>query len=673
VSIDVGSTLGDYEVLAELGAGGVGRVYKVRHSITGRIEAIKVLLPDQAHNEEQVERFLREVKVQANLSHPNVAAVLNAFQSKEGLVMVMEFVEGQSLDKIIAQGKPSLERTLDFASQALSALQYAHESGVIHRDVKPENILITPSSLLKVTDFGLAKTAADARLTATGAALGSLYYMSPEQVNGVTTLDARTDVYSIGAVLYELAVGRRPFAGDYPFELMRAHVEQEPQPPSEIDPSLPQALSDVILKALSKRPEDRFTSAQEFLDAMESARTPQRDEAAAVSVPITTDQIEPTGRTAGRRTLAAAAVGLFAVLAVLAVRQSWAPDPTQTVAVPSGSHGLLRKLITRDAVRAISFSSDTEFAATLADDGAVEVWELSTGARRTVLEGADADSPALALSPDGGKIAFQASNGQLIIRSIEFTEDSVLGADGQASSAAFSPDGLFFAAALGDTTSVWGFTDSDQSAPIQSHSADATAVSFGSTGAFLASALREPFVLVYGPRHDERPLRLPMPGGARSVAFGSSDSLLGAVGGDGVRVWNSAGGEELNRSELPGDPLAVAITQLRRCMVLTFSGQSAQIWDATSEVEVSSFLHDHEVEAGAMTADGRLVATATSAGDLWVWKADAAWQRPAAKGRKNFLRRAAGVFGVGKKRESDEGSRDLWRPRDGPEQSAPAP
>lgn len=348
VSVDVGSTVGDYEVLARLGAGGVGEVFKVRHSITGRIEAIKVLLPDHAQDGAQVDRFLREVKIQANLSHPNVASVLNAFRAGKELVMVLEFVEGESLDKIIARGRLPLKNALSFAFQALSALTYAHAAGVTHRDVKPENMLVTARGVLKVTDFGLAKTATDPRLTATGDTLGSLYYMSPEQVKGVGALDARTDIYSMGVVLYELITGVRPFGDEHPYELMKAHVEQQPQPPVELDPSLPQTLNDAVLKAMEKKPEARFESAAQFGRAVEAATRARLR--AGVTIPKSKADGKATGRQpaqdsriirpanegsafSGVRRLAALAavfVALVALLAWLVQRR----DPKETVAAP---------------------------------------------------------------------------------------------------------------------------------------------------------------------------------------------------------------------------------------------------------------------------------------------------------------------------------------------------
>jgi len=262
--IDVGSQVGDYDVLEKLGAGGVGRVYKVRHRITGRIEALKVLLPARSLDEESRERFLREVRVQANLEHANIASVLTAFESEDGLVLVMELVEGESLGEYLEHGRLALDEQLSYATQALSGLAYAHSRGVIHRDIKPENLLIGPSKTLKITDFGLAKTITDISLTATGTPKGSVYYISPEQIRAAEPVDQRADIYSMGVVLYQLTTGRRPFRGSQAFELMRAHLEQQPVPPSEVDASIPPALSQAILKALAKDPNDRFASAEEF-------------------------------------------------------------------------------------------------------------------------------------------------------------------------------------------------------------------------------------------------------------------------------------------------------------------------------------------------------------------------------------------------------------------------
>lgn len=272
MSINVGETVGEYEVLERLGSGGVGRVYKVRHRITGRLEAMKVLLPNHEENPEQTERFLREVKLQARLTHPNIAGVLNAFRHGPNLVMIQELVPGHSLAALIAAHPIGLDLALDYASQALAALAFAHDHGVIHRDVKPENMIVTQDGLLRVTDFGLAKTAGDERLTESGTPVGSLYYMSPEQVKGKAPVDGRTDVYAMGGVLYELATGRRPFDGEHSFAFMLAHLEQDPQPPIELAPGIPERLSNAILRAMRKEPEERFATASEMRQEIEAVR-----------------------------------------------------------------------------------------------------------------------------------------------------------------------------------------------------------------------------------------------------------------------------------------------------------------------------------------------------------------------------------------------------------------
>lgn len=266
----IGDTVGDYKLVGLAGAGAVGRVFKVEHAVTGRVEAMKVLLENQKHTPEQEMRFRREVQVQARLSHPNIASVHNAFWVNGDLVMVMEFVEGESLDALLKRGRVPIRKSIDYCCQALEALTYAHSHGVTHRDIKPANMIVTPDGVVKLTDFGLAKTLAEPSLTQSGTVLGSIAYMAPEQVRGREDLDAATDIYSCGVVLYELVTGTRLFENANAFALMWAHVEQTPEPPETRNPSVTPRLSRNILKALAKEPRERFASAAEFRQALSS-------------------------------------------------------------------------------------------------------------------------------------------------------------------------------------------------------------------------------------------------------------------------------------------------------------------------------------------------------------------------------------------------------------------
>jgi len=272
MSFEVGTRIGDYEIVSILGAGGMGKVFKVRNVISDRIEAMKVLLPDLEHEPELADRFMREIKVQASLQHPNIATLHTALRVDNQLLMLMELVEGVTLDQRLHQGPIPLANGVDYISQVLSALGYAHEHGVIHRDIKPANMMLTANGTVKLMDFGIAKAAADRRLTMTGTTMGSLYYMSPEQIKGMATTDARSDLYSVGVSLYEIATGKKPFDGDSQFAIMAAHLEKTPVPPITLDNKLPQDLNDVILMAIAKEPDQRFQSAKAFAGALGSVR-----------------------------------------------------------------------------------------------------------------------------------------------------------------------------------------------------------------------------------------------------------------------------------------------------------------------------------------------------------------------------------------------------------------
>jgi serine/threonine-protein kinase len=265
----IGDVVGDYRVIGIVGSGGMGAVYKIEHVITKRIEAMKLLPPGSNGDPDQMARFEREIQVQARLHHPNIVALYNALRNGDTTVLVMEFVEGQSLRSMLEAGALPVPTAVDFTSQVLSALACAHAAGIIHRDVAPSNIIVTPDGVAKLTDFGLARGMTDPRLSSSGAPLGSPWYMSPEQVKGAGAVDARTDIYAMGAVFYEMLTGEKLFEAEGAYAVMRAHVEAEPPRPSSRNPKVPAALDDVVLKALSKDPASRFASAAEFRLALQ--------------------------------------------------------------------------------------------------------------------------------------------------------------------------------------------------------------------------------------------------------------------------------------------------------------------------------------------------------------------------------------------------------------------
>jgi serine/threonine-protein kinase len=250
----------------------MGQVYQVRHTISHRVEAMKVLAPGRPVTDEIVGRFLREIQLLARLHHPNITALHTAFRHEGQLVMIMEFIEGQTLGTKFKTDPTILGTNLSYIQQVLSGLAYAHEHGIIHRDVKPSNIMVNKNDHVKLLDFGLAHPVLSSEFTRTGTILGSLHYMSPEQVMG-EQLDARSDVYSVGVTLYQLVTGRLPFDGPSEYAIATGHLKSVPIDPITINSNLPAGLSKIVLKSLAKSPGDRFQTARQFLEALGSLRT----------------------------------------------------------------------------------------------------------------------------------------------------------------------------------------------------------------------------------------------------------------------------------------------------------------------------------------------------------------------------------------------------------------
>jgi len=263
------TTIGDYRLIRRIGSGARGEVFRAEHAITRRLEAIKIL-KQRLPGAEEERGLLREIEIQASLQHPNIAAVHNAFRVPEGLALVMELVEGEPLSAMLEHGRIPLEEGARYVLQTLDALAYAHERGVVHRDVKPSNIVVGKDGAVKLTDFGLAQCFEEEQPTRAGLVAGSPYYMAPEQAVGLAA-DARSDCYSVGVILYEIATGRRPFEGENAFDVMLQVREAAAAAPIEIEPRISAEMNAAILKAMEKDPARRFQSAVEFRGAVELA------------------------------------------------------------------------------------------------------------------------------------------------------------------------------------------------------------------------------------------------------------------------------------------------------------------------------------------------------------------------------------------------------------------
>ncbi len=260
--------IGNFEIIAKLGEGGMGEVFKGLDLMLDRPVAIKTLRPELSARRDIVERFRSEAIALAKLNHPNIAT-LYSFSCEDGkYYMVMEFVAGEPLDHLMARlRKLSWPDAVNLACQALEGLAHAHQAGIVHRDIKPSNMMLTKEGRLKLMDFGIARILQTARMTKTGNLIGTLEYMSPEQIQG-RDVDPRSDLYSLGVVLFEMLAGRLPFQAQTDYDLIKQQVETPPPVLTRLAGQLPAPLNQIIMKSLAKRPDDRFPNARALNGAL---------------------------------------------------------------------------------------------------------------------------------------------------------------------------------------------------------------------------------------------------------------------------------------------------------------------------------------------------------------------------------------------------------------------
>ncbi|HEV3475123.1 MAG TPA: Stk1 family PASTA domain-containing Ser/Thr kinase [Actinomycetota bacterium] len=340
---------GRYQLEAPLGQGGMAKVFRATDTVLNRQVAVKVLSPQFASDEAFVARFRREAQAAAGLNHPNIVSVFDTGSQGEVHFIVMEYVEGRTLRDVIHQEGPLLpERAVEIAAAVALALAAAHEAGLVHRDVKPGNVMLTKDGEVKVMDFGIARTSTGDTLTQTATVLGTASYLSPEQAQS-QPVDPRSDIYSLGCVLYEMLTGQPPFTGESPVSIAYKHVRETPVPPGRKNADVPQSIDSVVMKCLAKNPANRYETADELRQDLERlshgmaplappvlAGDPTEVVTAGEGTRVMTGPIPPD-EGQGRRWLPiVAVVGVLALLGVAAffLVRSLLPAPAQTVRVP---------------------------------------------------------------------------------------------------------------------------------------------------------------------------------------------------------------------------------------------------------------------------------------------------------------------------------------------------
>ena len=292
----IGTILGGrYEILEVVGSGGMAIVYKAKDKLLDRYVAVKMLREELQDDKDFVERFKAEARSAASLNHPNVVSVFDVGTDGDREYFVMEYIEGITLKEIIDSKQLGWKTACSYGVQIAGAIEHAHRKSIVHRDIKPHNIMITKDKVVKVTDFGIARAVTSSTIVRAGNVIGSVHYFSPEQASG-GVVDFKSDIYSMGVVLYEMLTGRVPFEAENPVAIAKMHVDNQPQPPIELNPEIPETVNDIVLKAIAKQPSKRYQKSEEFASDLKKVITDPdsvnlKDEDATQFVPV----VKPTG------------------------------------------------------------------------------------------------------------------------------------------------------------------------------------------------------------------------------------------------------------------------------------------------------------------------------------------------------------------------------------------
>jgi predicted Ser/Thr protein kinase len=612
---------GKYVLLKKIGKGGMGRVYEAVDTVLNRRVAIKMMAPTEPGGLEgpeiDEERFLREAQVSANLSkHPHIVSVYEAGIVEGKRFLAMEFIDGRQMQEW-RRGVPIREQLALIRDIAL-AVHHAHENGVIHRDLKPANVIIDAKNQPHVTDFGLAKALVpefSRSITTSGLVVGTPAYMSPEQAQGLRSVDARSDIYSLGVMLYEILADRHPFEAETAMQLLVMVVEHAPPPPSKIvstegHPARDPRLEALCLKALAKQPGERPQTAREFAEDLSRWLVET-----GVSGPLLRPDPRPKGKP-----WALVAVVLAAALVGVGAWALRSPAPETSAAVRTSEHAVLEGHT--DRVLAVAFSPRDRVLVSGGSDRTLKVWDLRTGAVMSTIGPHAGKVEALAFSPDGRRVAAVTEAGEGAPGEVKIWElaggrlsADLKGHEDGVNCVAFSPDGATLA--TGDRSGQIRLWDAAagkaKGAIVHAHEDSVRALAFTPDGTSLVSGSWDHHAKLWDV--ESRRERLVFRGHAEGiwgVAVSGDGALLATASSDHtVKVWDLRTGEERRTIQAHAREVSsVAFSPDGRLIASAGWDRRVKLWDAATGKERASFPgHEDAVWSLAFSPDGRTLAT----------------------------------------------------------------